>query len=542
MNSVIVLQARTNSSRLPGKVLLPIKGIPLVVLAAKRASNTGCHVIVTTSQERSDDGLVALLHSHGLKYFRGSLENVLDRVVSALVEYDDQTVVFRLTADNVFPDGALLDEMKNEFLDKNIEYLCCNGKRSGLPYGMSVEVTRLCNLREAAKKSTSAHDHEHVTPYVIRKHGVVYFEKYKSLKKGHYRCTVDCLDDYFNIQKVFSEAGDPINESSFELVRRLEHAPFQPFSSTPTTRLVFGTAQLGSDYGIANTTGQPNSLQCQQLLKTAIANGVIYLDTAHAYGGSEAMIGWSLRNGWEGRAKIITKLSLLQECPQDAPVSVLNAFVDASIYKSCSALRVQKIDVLMLHRSSHLFDWNGGVWQRLLDHKSSGIIGELGVSVQNPEELAAILSNPAVQYIQLPFNLLDWRWDSIISEILSIKATRKLTIHVRSALLQGLLPSLDDSHWLCANVDQPAPITDWLLNQASICRRASVTDLCLSYVNALKWVDGIAIGMESMTQLIENTNCFNRQPLNESQVAKIQNSRPKLKEATLNPALWVKQP
>jgi spore coat polysaccharide biosynthesis protein SpsF (cytidylyltransferase family)/aryl-alcohol dehydrogenase-like predicted oxidoreductase len=540
MNSVIVLQARTNSSRLPGKVLLPIKGIPLVVLAAKRASNTGCNVIVTTSQERSDDGLVEILQSYGLKYFRGSLENVLDRIVSALIDYDDQTVVFRLTADNIFPDGALLDEMENEFLDKNIEYLCCNDKCSGLPYGMSVEVTRLCNLREAANKSTIPHDYEHVTPYVIRKYGAVYFEKYNSLKKEHYRCTIDCLDDYLSIQKVFSDVGDPINESSFDLVKRLEHAPLQPFSSTPTTRLVFGTAQLGSNYGIANTIGQPNSLDCQKLLKTAIANGVIYLDTAHAYGGSEAMIGRSLIDGWEGRAKIITKLSLLQECPKDAPLSVLNAFVDASIYKSCMALRVQKIDVLMLHRSSHLFNWNGGLWRRLLDHKSSGTIGELGVSVQNPEELAAVLSNPAIQYIQLPFNLLDWRWDSIIAEILSIKATRRLTIHVRSALLQGLLPSLDDNHWLCANVAQPSSIKDWLLNQASICKRASITDLCLSYVNALKWVDGIAIGMESMSQLIENINYFNRQPLSESQVAKIQKSRPKLKEATLNPALWVK--
>ena len=541
MNSVIVLQTRTNSSRLPGKVMLPIKGIPLAVLTAKRASNTGRHVIVATSQELSDDGLVALLQDYGLKYFRGSLENVLDRVVSALVDYDDQTVVFRLTADNVFPDGAFLDEMENEFLDKGIEYLCCNSERSGLPYGMSVEVTRLCNLREAAKKSTSAHDREHVTPYVMRQHGVVFFEKYKSLKMGHYRCTIECLDDYLSIQKVFSDVEDPIHESSFMLVRRLKFAPLQPLSSIPNKRLVFGTAQLGSDYGIANTNGQPNSLQCQQMLKTAIANGMIYLDTAHAYGGSEAIIGWSLRDGWEGRAKIITKLSPLQECPQDMPVSVLNAFVDASIYKSCSALRVRKIDVLMLHRASHLFDWNGGIWQRLLDHKSSGVIGELGASVQNPEELAAILSNPEIQYIQLPFNLLDWRWDIIIPKILSIKAKRQLTIHVRSAFLQGLLLSSDDRHWSRANVDQPAPIKDWLFNQASICQRASIADLCLSYVNALKWVDGIAIGMESMTQLIENTNYFNCQPLNESQVSKIQSSRPKLREATLNPALWLKE-
>ena len=252
------------------------------------------------------------------------------------------------------------------------------------------------------------------------------------------------------------------------------------------------------------------------------------------------MIGQSLKGGWEGRAKIITKLSPLQDCPQDASISILHAFVDASIYKSCSALNVQKIDVLMLHRVSHLSDWNGGVWQRLLDLQSSGVIGELGASVQSPEELSKALGISEIRCIQLPFNLLDWRWESIIPEILAAKASRNLTIHVRSALLQGLLPSRDEGHWLRANVEQAFTIRDWLLNQAITCQRANVTDLCLSYVNALPWVDGIAIGIDNMSQLIENINYFNLPPLSVAQVETIQNSRPKLCEATLNPALWRK--
>ncbi|MFA6901900.1 MAG: aldo/keto reductase [Gallionellaceae bacterium] len=540
MNSIVILQARTNSSRLPGKVLLPIKGIPLAVLAAKRAANTGRDVIIATSLENSDDGLAALIQSNGLRYFRGSLENTLDRVVNALSAYDDQTIVFRLTADNVFPDGTLLDEIEDEFLGKGLEYLCCNGEQSGLPYGMSVEVTRLGHLREAAGESTCVYDQEHVTPYVIRKFGSTYFQKYKNLKKGHFRCTIDCLDDYLGIQKVFSDVDDPVQESSFALVNRLEKAIFQPLASLPTPKLVLGTVQLGGNYGIANTTGQPNKMQCQELIKTAIANGVIYLDTARAYGNSEEMIGQSLKSGWEGRAKIISKLSPLDDCPQDAHNSTLHAFVDASIFKSCSALRVQKIDVLMLHRVSHLLDWNGGVWQKLLDLQSSGVIGELGASVQNPEELSKALRISEIHYIQLPYNLLDWRWDSIIPEIFAIKTSRKLTIHVRSALLQGLLPSMDDGHWLRANVEQGCAVRDWLVNQVHSCHRVNVTDLCLNYVNALPWVDGIAIGVDNINHLIENINHFNLPPLSAAQVENIQNTRPRMGEATLNPALWRK--
>ena len=540
MSSIIVLQARTSSSRLPAKVLLPIKGIPLVVLAAKRASNTRRSVIIATSNERSDDGLADLLESYSLNFFRGSLENTLERIVNALENLDDQTIVFRLTADNVFPDGFLLDELETEFLSKDIQYLCCNGEQSGLPYGMGVEVTRLCHLRGAAKNAISLYEQEHVTPYIIKKHGAIFFEKYKSLNKGHYRCTIDCLDDYINIQSIFSDVVDPVHESSFDLVKRLEHKRYQPFTQTPTIKLVYGASQLGADYGIANRTGQPNLLQSQDLLKTAIANGVIYLDTAHAYGQSESMIGESLKDGWLGRVKTITKLSPLQDCPADITNSILNAFIDSSIYKSCSALRVKKIDVLMLHRASHLYDWNGGVWQRLLEHKSSGLIDSLGASVQNPEELSKILQNTEIQYIQFPFNLLDWRWDSIVPEILTIKEKRKLTIHVRSAFLQGLLPSNEKDHWLRANVDHPAPIQNWLSNQVTICQRESIADLCLSYVNSLKWVDGIAVGMENMNQLIENINYFNHSLLNDSQMENIQSSRPQLNESTLNPALWKK--
>ena len=201
--SVAVLQARTTSSRLPAKALLPIKGIPMAALAAKRAGSTGRQVIVATSTELSDDGLAILLKEYGVRCFRGNLDNTLDRIVSALAEYGDDTIVFRLTADNVLPDGALLDELEAEFVEQGLDYLCCNGEPSGLPYGLSAEVTRLSHLREAAHMSVDTHDQEHVTPYIIRKFGRKYFEKYRSFGKGHFRCTVDCLDDYFVMQQVY---------------------------------------------------------------------------------------------------------------------------------------------------------------------------------------------------------------------------------------------------------------------------------------------------------------------------------------------------
>jgi spore coat polysaccharide biosynthesis protein SpsF len=311
----------------------------------------------------------------------------------------------------------------------------------------------------------------------------------------------------------------------------------KPFA---TPKLVFGTAQLGGNYGIANTTGQPTPKECREMIETAIANGVVYLDTARVYGNSEEMIGQALKNGWKDRVKVITKLSPLEDVRQDATNSTLRTLVDASIFESCTALGVQTIDVLMLHRANHLFCWDGGVWQRLLELQGSGIIRALGASVQNPAELSQILDIPEISHIQMPVNILDWRWDEVIPKIMASKALRHLTIHVRSALLQGLLPSANEEHWWRANVENGAFVRDWLLNQAATCHRANVTDLCLGYVNSLAWADGIATGMENMAQLIENIGYFNHPLLHVDQVAVISNTRPKLSEATLNPALWKK--
>ncbi|MDD0842209.1 aldo/keto reductase [Pseudomonas sp. Gutcm_11s] len=535
-----VLQARTTSSRLPAKVMLPINGIPLAVLAARRAANTGREVVVATSDDSSDDGLAALLAAHGLVCHRGSLQNTLSRVVDALSGYSDQTIVFRLTADNVFPDGRLLDEVEEAFLTSGLSYMCCNGVPSGLPYGMSAEVTYLGLLREANNNSHDPYDHEHVTPYVIRKCGSVAFDKYRSIGKGHLRCTVDCLDDYLVVQEVFAGVDDPVSVSSFELLERLSSGRYQPVTDKAATKLVLGTAQLGISYGITNVAGKPALELSREIVKMAIVNGVSYLDTARAYGDSEIVIGRSLQGGWQGRTKVITKLSPLANCPEDAGPGIVSAFVDASVYESCVNLNSPRLDVLMLHRSSHLHDWDGAVWSSLQGHRSRGRIGELGVSVQSPVELISALACEDVAYIQMPLNILDWRWASCIPRILEAKASRKLVLHVRSAFLQGVLLSTDPCVWATANVEDAPSVMKWLKDMVQYCGRRSVLDLCVGYLSSQRWVDGVVVGVETVEQMSANINIFCEQGLTDAQLEEVEAGRPMLTEKSLNPALWRK--
>ena len=113
MKPLIVIQARCSSSRLPGKVLLPVAGYPIAVLVAKRAATKGFPVVVATSTDSSDDILASTLRDYGLQVVRGPLEDVLGRCLMAIQNVSDDTAIVRLTADNLFPDGAFVEELVN---------------------------------------------------------------------------------------------------------------------------------------------------------------------------------------------------------------------------------------------------------------------------------------------------------------------------------------------------------------------------------------------------------------------------------------------
>lgn len=538
MKSIALIQARLSSNRLPAKVLLPIQTIPLVVLAAKRASNTGIEVLVVTSTESSDDALCQELKTQDIKYYRGSLNNVLNRFVSALEEYDDKTIVFRLTADNSFPDGALLDELEENFKSQKLDYLICNGHKSGLPHGLSAEVMRVCTLREASSKTQNLYDLEHVTPYLRRKFGESYYEKYKTLKMGAYSCGIDIFDDYAIVANIFSKIDNPITVHWKKLLEVLKKNDKVTMVDSPIKKLVLGGAQLGLNYGINNKVGKPSRLMADRLVKKAISNGVKYIDTAREYGDSENLLGEILQNGWETRVDIITKLSQLNECDENTNHNCIINFVKASVFESCQKIRTNSLYCLMLHKVSHIYDWEGIVWRQLLSLQKDGIIKKLGASVQSPEELALVLELDQIELIQMPFNILDSRWDSHIEEIKKLKKKRKLTIHTRSPLLQGLLTSPEKAIWKIANVENSTTVIEWLnkITQQHNCK--SVVGLALNYVKSHDWVDGIVVGMEAEKLLDENLKFFSKKCFTKDELLSIEKSRPILSESTLNPTNW----
>lgn len=540
MTATLLLQARTNSSRLPGKVLLPVGGKPLVVLAALRAGNTGHRVIVVTSREASDDALCDVLKHWNIDYYRGELENTLKRFVDALDGVPDDHIVVRLTGDNVFPDGSFIDELLEGFAARDLAYLGCGGEASGLPYGVSAEVTRAGYLREALGQAETAFDLEHVTPRIIERFGRTLFEGYGSLDMSQYRCTVDTLDDYLRVCRLFSATENPEQVPLSTLLERLKTASPEIVTPISARRMVLGTAQFGLTYGITNTSGRPLQEQVDSLVRTAIANGVQYIDTARAYGQSEPVVAKALSGGWDSRATIITKLSPLDDCPADASPDVVQAFVERSVYQSCRALNKPCLDVLMLHRAEHLTAWGGSVWEALSDLKLRKVIGRLGVSVQSPEEAFSALDFETVQFIQLPFNILDYRWDAVIQKISLVRQRRPLVIHARSALLQGLLTSSQVDLWLRACCSNAADVIDWLHAKAAEYANGDVVELAVRYVLSQSWIDGMVIGVEATDQLVDNLRKSGLESWADNCIESIIGDRPRVPLETLNPATWKK--
>jgi aryl-alcohol dehydrogenase-like predicted oxidoreductase len=300
---------------------------------------------------------------------------------------------------------------------------------------------------------------------------------------------------------------------------------------------VLGSVQLGLDYGVANRTGKPSRAAALALVRHAAERGIRQFDTARAYGDAEERLGEAL----SGRSVFtVTKLSPLSELADGASPAEVVAAVEASIAKSCAALRQDSLDCLLLHRAAHITQFNGAVWQRLLEFVDAGTIRRLGVSVQSPAEAAAALASPAVQHIQLPFNLLDWRWRQA-GIVDRLAARPEVVVHARSVFLQGLLASGDPTLWpAIAGVD-PAQVLAEIAGLARDLAREDAADLCLAYARGQDFIAGVVIGLETEAQLDRNLCLARKRPLNAEECKLVDDRLPHLPEQLLNPALWPKK-
>jgi spore coat polysaccharide biosynthesis protein SpsF len=163
-----VLQARTSSSRLPGKVLLPILGQPMIQRQIERLKRVRCmdSLVLATSTDPSDDALAASVAASGVPVYRGSLDNVLERFIGAAAPFHPEWVV-RLTGDCPLADPQLIDRLISDTLAVAADY-GSTVLAPTFPDGLDAEIVRFDLLRQIACEPRTSAEREHVTLAIHR--------------------------------------------------------------------------------------------------------------------------------------------------------------------------------------------------------------------------------------------------------------------------------------------------------------------------------------------------------------------------------------
>jgi len=204
MNIIAIVQARMSSRRLPGKVLAPIVAKPMLALQMERLRRvTGfSELVVATSDRKDDDDIVALCRDIGCQYFRGSLDDVLDRFFQVANQYDADHVV-RLAADCPLADPQVIDHAIRYHLDGGYDFTSNTLKRSW-PQGLDVEVVLFRCLEEAWREARLPSEREHVTPFITsrpERYALGSIENETDLSQLHW--TVDEPDDLDLIRRIY---------------------------------------------------------------------------------------------------------------------------------------------------------------------------------------------------------------------------------------------------------------------------------------------------------------------------------------------------
>lgn len=196
-----IIQARTSSTRFPKKVLQPLPyGGDICVLQQDirrvRRSKLLDEVIIATTNDSDDDEIVDVAIKEDTPYFRGSLENVLERYYKAASQFNLDVIV-RITSDCPCVDWNVIDNVIESHLQFNADYTS-NTLEETFPRGIDCEVFNFDVLEEAYLNATEKYEKEHVTPYIYKTNPKRFkINKYVQIQdNSDIRITLDTPQDY----------------------------------------------------------------------------------------------------------------------------------------------------------------------------------------------------------------------------------------------------------------------------------------------------------------------------------------------------------
>ena len=225
-NVMIIIQARMTSTRLPGKVLLPLYDKPILQVMIERLPNLRKNIIVATTNDGTEQPIVDLCHKLNIRTYRGSTHDVLGRYHDAAKYYDanENTTIVRLTSDCPFIDEDLCKQVID--CRNRQEYDMVNlGPHSGFPRGLDCCAFSFDLLRVTHERASLPADREHVTLGMAKFSSVSTFTYSAHNDYSHYRLTLDEKDDYLAITAIYHALGNNVSFSYAQLLSLLDKRP-----------------------------------------------------------------------------------------------------------------------------------------------------------------------------------------------------------------------------------------------------------------------------------------------------------------------------
>ena len=329
--------------------------------------------------------------------------------------------------------------------------------------------------------------------------------------------------------------------------------------------MILGTAQLGQEYGIHNSTGKPSQETAYQILDYAWNHGIHILDTAGAYGDAEDLIGKyqevtghvfhictklsadaaaGLYGGGTGHENNGTSACIVGEPygieadeRMDADAASTAEKMEQELEKSLHRLKCSQIWLYYLHRFEACKD--ADVLRKMSQWKAKGKIQHIGISIYEPGELDYIIENLAgiTDVVQIPFHLLDnARWTE--AGLLQNAAEKGIRIFARSVFLQGLFFQEPGSETARALAAQGAlEELQQLADECSI----SIQQLAVSFVAGHPYITDFLLGCETAEQLTQNIileEAAASRKLPEMAWKRIKNISENVHGITIDPRMW----
>lgn len=212
-NPTIIIQARTGSTRMPQKEILPFyEGQSIIEIIVEKLLATKLPIVLATTQNPADDALVEKVAKYPIPVFRGSEENVLNRFIAAAVQYEANTIV-RVCADNPFLDAPAILTLAEKFAQKPSDYLSFRFSKNRpsikTHFGFYAEMVTLKALQKVASLTSEKLYIEHVTNYIYG-HPEVFDVRFINapeliFSRFDIRLTLDTPGDFSLHQKIYAE-------------------------------------------------------------------------------------------------------------------------------------------------------------------------------------------------------------------------------------------------------------------------------------------------------------------------------------------------